>query len=351
MEDMARKYDHAVRQKTRHGKVVWYFRRGHGKRIRLPDEYGSPEFEAAYEAALYNLPKPQATKSKAQYGSLQWLVDRYMDSAEWSNSAPSTKTTKLAILKRILAQSGSVDISRITAQTIREGRNRRSQTPDAANRFIKTLSPIFKFGVESGFMTSNPCAGVSKFRVKSTGGFATWTGEEIQRFADFHPIGTNARLAFDLLRFTGLRRSDLIRLGRQHERNGDFVLRTKKTNTLLELPIIPELRQTLDQSSTGDLTYLVTAYGRPFRDAGFGNWFKSHCVRAGVTGDKKNAHGIRKHAATALAENGASGPQLMAIFGWTSLKQADVYIQAANRRIMAREAMNKMGTNIPHLKK
>jgi hypothetical protein len=35
------------------------------------------------------------------------------------------------------------------------------------------------------------------------------------------------------------------------------------------------------------------------------------------SGDQKNAHGLRKLAATIVAENGASEAQLMALFGWT----------------------------------
>ena len=35
-----------------------------------------------------------------------------------------------------------------------------------------------------------------------------------------HPIGTKARLALALLCFTGQRRSDIIRFGKQHVRNG-----------------------------------------------------------------------------------------------------------------------------------
>jgi hypothetical protein len=38
--------------KNRHGKTVTYFRRTHYPVIRLPNDVGSPEFMAAYEAAL-----------------------------------------------------------------------------------------------------------------------------------------------------------------------------------------------------------------------------------------------------------------------------------------------------------
>ena len=35
-----------LKQVTRHGKVVWYVRRGVGPRVRIHAAYGSPEFFA-----------------------------------------------------------------------------------------------------------------------------------------------------------------------------------------------------------------------------------------------------------------------------------------------------------------
>ncbi|MEN6306068.1 MAG: hypothetical protein ABFD96_25305 [Armatimonadia bacterium] len=39
-------------ERTRHGKAVYYVRKGTSKRIRLPDDYGSKAFWTAYEAAI-----------------------------------------------------------------------------------------------------------------------------------------------------------------------------------------------------------------------------------------------------------------------------------------------------------
>jgi integrase len=50
------------------------------------------------------------------------------------------------------------------------------------------------------------------------------------------------------------------------------------------------------------------------------------------------SHGLRKAAATYLAEQGATDHQLMAWFGWTSISQAQVYTKAANRKLMAHAA-------------
>jgi len=52
----------------------------------------------------------------------------------------------------------------------------------------------------------------------------------------------------------------------------------------------------------------------------------------GATKPECTAHGVRKAGATVAAENGATAHQLMAMFGWDTLKQAEVYTKAANQR-------------------
>jgi len=52
-----------------------------------------------------------------------------------------------------------------------------------------------------------------------------------------------------------------------------------------------------------------------------------------------SAHGLRKAGAATAAENGATSQQLMAIFGWLSLDEAERYTRAAARRRMAGDAM------------
>ena len=73
-------------------------------------------------------------------------------------------------------------------------------------------------------------------------------------------------------------------------------------------------------------------WGRPFTDAGFGNWFRDRCVEAGVPG---RAHGLRKAGATIAANNGATSRQLMAIFGWDTPKEPERYTRAADQKHLA----------------
>lgn len=64
------------------------------------------------------------------------------------------------------------------------------------------------------------------------------------------------------------------------------------------------------------------------------------CVAAGIM--DKSAHGLRKAAATRAAENGATAHELMAIFGWVDIKEAELYTRAADRRRLAAQAMSKL---------
>ena len=105
----------------------------------------------------------------------------------------------------------------------------------------------------------------------------------------------------------------------------------------IEVPMLPVLRSIIDASPTGDLTYLVTDYGAAFTPPGFGGWLREQCDKAGLK--HCTAHGLRKAGASIAAENGASPHQLMAIFGWLTLKEAERYTHAARRRRMARDGM------------
>ncbi len=160
-----------------------------------------------------------------------------------------------------------------------------------------------------------------------------------------------------MLLFTGLRRSDAVRLGCQHVRNGVATLRTEKSQgaVTVYLPILPILQGTLDAGPVGDLAFIVGKSGKPFTKELFGNAFKEACVKAGLL--HHSAHGCRKIGATRAAENGATVAQLNAIFGWSGTAMASLYTQAADRKRLAREAMakvvreNETATSIPSPKR
>ena len=103
------------------------------------------------------------------------------------------------------------------------------------------------------------------------------------------------------------------------------------------MPILPELEQILAASPVGNLVWLVTAFGKGHTSNGFGTWFRRRCDEAKLP--QCSAHGLRKAGAARAAESGATANQLMAIFGWRTLKEAERYTKAAEQMRLAGSAM------------
>jgi integrase len=230
---------------------------------------------------------------------------------------------------------------KMTADDIEVLRDRKIDLPEAANGRVKAARQVCKFGTKKKYIKSNIARDIEYFRTGSTG-FHTWTVEEVRQYEARHPIGTKARLALALLCFTGQRRSDIIRFGRQHVRNGLLTFtqhkgRNRKPKRLI-LPVLPVLREILDASPCGELTFLINDLGRAFTDAGIGNKMREWCDQAVLP--HCTAHGVRKAGATIAAENGATAKQLMAIFGWDTMRQAELYTRAADQKRMAGDAMH-----------
>jgi integrase len=211
--------------------------------------------------------------------------------------------------------------------------------PEAANNRVKAIRRMFAWAVEAELLISNPARDVA-YRRRVTEGHHAWTEDEIKQFEARHRVGSKARLALGLLMYTGVRRSDVVLLGRQHVRNGWLKFTAQKGRNrkpvIVEIPVITALKQALEAGPTGELTFLMTEQGKPFTAAGFGNWFRDRCDEASLP--ECSAHGLRKAGAALAAENGATVHELMAIFGWLTMKEAERYTQAARRKRLARNA-------------
>jgi integrase len=196
-------------------------------------------------------------------------------------------------------------------------------------------------------VTANPARDVDKLTPNRKGGFPRWKPADLDKFEARHPVGTQARLALALLTFTGASRSDVVRLGKPMVRNGTLSwVRWKGRNknpVQLDIPMLPELRTIIEATPVvGTTTFLVTQYGRPFTAEGFGNKMADWCRDAGLPG--LNSHGVRKAAATRMADRGGSVHALMATFGWLDIKQAELYTRDAERKRLARDNAHLLGT-------
>lgn len=328
--------------RDRHGNRRFYVRRKGKPKIRLRGRPGSTSFLKQYQAALDG---PETTTS----GTLAWLCEEYYRTPEFRALNRDTQNVRRAHLTSICQRAlpngtllGKLPFAKIEAKNVRQIRDQWAEVgPDAANGRVKALRMLLGWAIEAEHMTGrNPARDIPKLK-GNPDGFHTWTVEEVEQYRTRHPIGSKARLALELLLFTGTRRSDVVKLGRQMARGGWLSwTETKGYERQVKesaVPILPALQAVIDASPTGDMIYLVTEFGKPFTVAGFGNKMRDWCNQAGLP--HCSAHGLRKAGATFAAENGATEHQLMAIYGWSSPKQAAHYTRNASRRRMAGDGM------------
>jgi integrase len=334
-------------ERNRHGTWCWYFRKDNGPRIRITEPFGSPGFREAYEAALSGAPVEQA--SPARTGSVAWLVAKYKLSGKFLSAAESTQYFRGNFLRQMVDKVGEKPYSQITKKVIQNSMESRSGTPHHANNMLVAISQMFEWALDNDYVKENPCAEVKPFPTPQSDGHHTWTMEEVEQYRAHHKVGTRARLALDLLLFTGLRRSDIIKVGKQHVREGLLTFRTRKTKAVVYIPIFPELRASIDATDTGDLAFITAERGRPFSSPGaFGARFRIWCGEAGLN-EECTAHGVRKAGATIAANLGATAQELMAMYGWSRISMAEAYTRAADKTKLARAAAERIANSFsPH---
>jgi integrase len=325
------------REQSRHGRITWYLRRGHGARVRIRAQFGTPEFEAQYRTALDGVPIKHT--KKATVGTPQWLWERYRETTAWTALSLATRRQRENIMRSVLKQSGHEQATAIKRQHVVAGRDRRAGTPAQARNFLDAARGLFRWAVDAGHVKTDPTSGVKNPARPKTAGFPVWTEDDADRYERRWPIGTKERVWLAVLLYTGLRRGDAVCLGRQHIRDGVATLRTEKTGVTITIPILPVLDKILQVGPCADLAFICGENGSPLTKESFGNVFRDACNAAGVT---KSAHGVRKIGATRAANNGATVAELEAIFGWQGGGMASLYTRAADRARLAKGAMAKL---------
>lgn len=328
------KLPHLHHERTRHGRMIWTVRVGHGPRTRLRAEYGSPQFMREYRDALA---KPVTReRSGPDEGTFGWLWNLYRYSAAWNELRPATQRQREHLMRAALERAGSQPLERFDRKFIIASRDARAATPALARNFLNTLRSMFAWAIDAGHVESNPTIGIKHLK-QGAEGHHTWSVEEMTAFEARWPLGTRERLAYDVLLWTGLRRGDASRLGPAHVEGGWISIKTEKTGRVAVLPILRPLVDSVAASPVGRSTYIATLDGAPFVKEAFGNWFAEVCQAAGVPG---RAHGLRKALAVKLAEAGASDSEIEAVLG---NELAGLYRRKASDKKLAAAALARLG--------
>src|SRR5262245_59745595 len=152
--------------------------------------------------------------------------------------------------------------------------------------------------------TDNPAIGVKRPRIKGKG-FRSWKNEHCEKFEAKWHLGSRARLAYELLSCTGLRRSDIVRVGSARIRplaapvsigpytiTHEIALGQQKTDESVGgLLILPQLQAAIEAMAADNLTFIVGKNGKPLTKESFGNWFHECCFQAGLLAEVVDASG------------------------------------------------------------
>jgi integrase len=327
----------------RDGRARHYFRRAGYPRVRLPGLPWSPQFMAAYEQATAAAPPPIGA-DRTKLGSLSAVLVAYYGSQSFRGLAAGTQALWRQILERWRETDGGKPIAVLPKEFI--ARKLDGMKPHAARNWLKAIRHLMAYCVEHGLIRHDPTAGIRR-KLPRSDGHHTWTEAEVLQFETFHPVGSKARLALALGLYTAQRRGDVIRMGRQHVKDGVLSVTQEKTGARLAIPVHSELQAILDATPSWQLTFLTTKSGKSYDAGDFSEQFRAWCDAAGLP-QRCTFHGLRKVALTRLADAGCTAHEIAAISGHKSLKEVERYTRNADQARLARAAMartlNETGT-------
>src|SRR5262249_44171316 len=152
------------------------------------------------------------------------LAIAYYKSDEFHDLAEETQRARRAIIERFRAEHGDKRVAKLRKNDVAvllAGIRRRH----AKRNWFKAIRGLMRFAVSIRLRDTDPTEGVVLGRAAKSLGHHTWTDDEIGQYRTHWPLGTQQRLAMELALETTARRSDVTRIGPQHERDGKLHIR------------------------------------------------------------------------------------------------------------------------------
>jgi integrase len=371
---------------SQRGQVRYYVQlRNKLPKIRIKAEFGTPEFEAEVDAAiaaqiaLYgnegdyinaqkqrNEARPALPTTTPQPGTLRWYWNGYKQSDHWLGDlsvgqeglSDSTRLQRSGLIESLLPENGEKPFAVLTRKVIKA--EMKARTPSQAGNLLSALRGMIRWMIDEGHLDEDddPTIGLKSGKAKASresGGFVPWTEQDMTIYRAKWPLGTEARLMFDILHYTFLRLGDAYRFGpphlRQIVRKMAVQIATEKSggNTTVTVPVHPEFAGSLRAARAAGIIGADVFSGKlvkdrvlPMNKKAWAAKFKKYAVLAGVNQPKKSCHGVRKARAEVAAYAECTESQMMAMFGWTDPKMPAHYIAKANRQKLGVSGMDKI---------
>lgn len=289
-------------------------------------------------------PKPPRVATPGGADSLRALITAYERSPEWRALSEGTRAIRTRAMRH-LAKVLHVRVSEWRRRDILLLRDAiaMSRGPGAANDFASGVSVLFGWAVDRGWIEHSPA---TRIKALAGGSFPTWTEAELaQALAGFTE---HARRALVLAVHTAQRRGDICDLRWSDIRGGVIRLEQEKTGRALVLQIHPDLAPELAawrRGAKGD-AILARDDGSPWKRTDITMLITRERRRLGMR-EGLNLHGLRKLAATRLADAGCSTHEIAAWTGHTTLREVERYTDAANQERLAAAGMRRLSVVAP----
>ena len=288
----------------------------------------------------------QPVESAAKPNSIGALIQAYKRSTEWTDLRLTTQKNYGYYLRDLedLADVPVVSLRRRTLLAMRDTISS-ERGKGAANVFMRVTATLLRWARDRNWIEHSPADRVKQL----TGGhLLAWTEEEAD-FAVKHLPAELARVVL-LARYTGQRRGDLINMTwRAYDGKSIRVLQEKTRDTVERKPMVipahPVLKAHLDQWLADEVNpfgYILTS---KFTD----QWTRNHLTHTMhlellnlKMRDGLNVHGLRKLAATALAEAGCTPHEIAAVTGHKSLAMVELYTRSAAQERLATAAISRL---------
>lgn len=321
-----------IKEYKHKGETYRYFRRKGCAQVRLPGHPGSREFNAAYEAAMDQKPVPVSTHGARTLGK---LISDYYGAVDFQNLALNSRKAYRIILDPISKTHGHrivKEMERDNARKIIEA----VKKPGMANLTRAILGKLMTYAIATNWRNDNPVAGIQPYKM---GTRHTWTDEELEAYEKRWPIGTQERLDYASLLYSGQRGGDVVRMARPAPKAITIKVTQQKTGAELVIPIHPEWRRIINKTPSRGLSLIGDARGRPIKRPMLTLRIAKAANLAGLPPACK-AHGLRKALMRRLAEKGATTKQIAAMSGHKTLREIERYTEAASQARLAVEAMD-----------
>jgi integrase len=335
----AMKYVRPIRSRHGNGKLYWQFRRG-GQKHMLPGLYGSDEFLTAYNAALASIPNEVAEigSSRTEPGTVNALVVSYYKSAEWQALNPGTQRIRRPFIERFRVANGNKRVALLQRENI-ETMMAALTNLHARRHWLQAIRPLLQSAVPT-MVKIDPTEGIKGVRLPKSKGHHTWTDDEIQQYRDYWKLGTQQRLVMEFALETFSRRSEVLRLGPQHIRDGRIHIKRVHGSKDVDILVTPELQAACDAMPKDHALYITNMHGAPRSVEGLGTAFAEWATEAGLPKHCR-MHGLKKGGMRRLAESGVTAHEIMANSGHHKLSLVELYTADADRKKMGDAGMRK----------